>query len=125
MRSVSAIGWRPSDRIIGYAFYVVLIAAGYYYNLTFVQLGLLDLGVRRVGSKDQDVAVVMGLFAVTAFVMAVLVGRVMDRTGASTRLRLKLRMLFAVVALQTLLTIVIGLVETPIVIWCGRSARLL
>lgn len=32
--------WVPAA---GYGFYVALITADYYYNLTFVQLGLIDL----------------------------------------------------------------------------------
>jgi hypothetical protein len=30
--------------LVGYLIYIGLLTAGYYYNLTFVQLGLIDLG---------------------------------------------------------------------------------
>ena len=38
------------------------MSAGYYYNLTFVQLGLVDLGTRRVGMTGGQVSVVMAGF---------------------------------------------------------------
>ncbi|WP_218012005.1 hypothetical protein [Natrinema sp. CBA1119] len=38
--------WIP---ITGYLIYVSALTAGYYYNLTFVQLGLTDLGTQEIG----------------------------------------------------------------------------
>jgi MFS family permease len=92
---------------------VTLLSAGYYYNLTFVQLGLLDLGTRLVGMSASSVSVVMAVFAMSAFVVAAVTGSMMDRRGWSSDLRVKLRILFVVIAVQTVLTVVVGSVTTP------------
>ena len=103
----------------GYVFYVAVLSAGYYYNLTFVQLGIIDLGTRLVGLTASQVSGVMAGFAVAALVMAVATGRMMDRTGWSSELPAKLRILFFVVAGQTLLTVTAPLVETQVhfIVW--------
>jgi len=103
----------------GYVFYVAVLAAGYYYNLTFVQLGIIDLGTRLVGLTASQVSGLMAGFAVAALVVAVVTGRMMDRTGWSSDLRVKLRILFFVVAGQTLLTVTAPLVGTPVhfIVW--------
>ncbi len=44
---------------IGVAGYTVLLAAGYAYNLTFVQLGLSALAAGPVGLTEHEVAVAM------------------------------------------------------------------
>lgn len=110
---------RRNVTAVGYLIYIGLLSAGYYYNLTFVQLGLIDLGTRRVGMSDAEVSVVMAGFALTAFIAAVSTGRVMDRNRWGARLQVKLRILFVVVAVQTALTIIAPEVTTPtgIVIW--------
>ena len=100
--------------VAGVVAFVALLTAGYYYNLTFVQLGLIDLGTRRVGLEPQSVSRVMAVFAVFAFAVAVATGRVMDRRRWSTHLRIKLRILFAVVASQTVLTLLVGSVTTAV-----------
>lgn len=94
------------DTVLGYALFVVLMAAGYYYNVTFVQLGLLDLGIRVVGMARTAVSAWMAGLALLTFVVAVATGVAMDRRGWSTNLRLKLRVLFGVVAVQFVLTLV-------------------
>ena len=38
---------------MGYGLYIAVLGAGYYYNLTFVQLGLIDLG-ERFGATTPD-----------------------------------------------------------------------
>ena len=103
----------------GYLFYVAVLAAGYYYNLTFVQLGIIDLGTRLVGLTASQVSGVMAGFAVAALVVAVTTGRMMDSTGWSSDLRVKLRILFFVIAGQTVLTVTAPLVETPVhfIVW--------
>lgn len=57
-------------RLVGIIGYVALLAAGYYYNPTFVQLGLIDLGTRLVGMSARSVSMVMAVFAVSAFAAA-------------------------------------------------------
>lgn len=67
--------WTPA---VGYGLFVALLAAGYY-NVTFVQLGLLDLGTRLVGMTEAQVSVWMAAFALLTFGVAVatdLLGRV-------------------------------------------------
>lgn len=115
------------DRLIesiGFVGYTAVLGAGYYYNLTFVQLGLIDLGTRRVGMERGDVSIAMAGFALAAFVVAVAVGRTMDRRGWSRGLRVKLRMLFAIVVAQTALTMVVVAVESPVafVAWVAAGS---
>ncbi len=88
----------------GYLLFVGMMAVGYYYNLTFVQFGLLDLGTRLVGLTREQVAVNMTYLALTTTVVAIGVGWTMTRRGWSQRFLLKLRLAFAVVLVQTLLT---------------------
>ena len=98
---------------LGYLIYVAVLSAGYYYNLTFVQLGLIDLGTRLVGMPQGQVSVAMAALALLAFVVALVTGRVMDKRGWSSDLRVKFRILFVVVAAQTVLTMVAPQVATP------------
>lgn len=96
---------RPATvRAAGAAGYVAVMSAGYYYNLTFVQLGLIDLGERRVGLAPERVSAAMAALALTALVVAVATGRHMDRHGWGSDLRAKIRVLFIVSAAQTALT---------------------
>lgn len=96
----------------GYLIYIAVLTAGYYYNLTFVQLGLIDLGTRRVGLDGAQVSMAMGGLALSAFVVAVVTGVAMDRRGWSSDLMVKLRILFFVVVVQTALTVAAPFVET-------------
>lgn len=77
------------------------MAVGYYYNLTFVQFGLLDLGTRLVGMTGEDVAINMTYLALTTTVVAISVGWTMTRRGWSQQFLVKLRLAFAVVVAQT------------------------
>lgn len=113
MQLVTYIRGRQWITVLGYGIYVATLTAGYYYNLTFVQLGLVDLGVRRIGMPAERVAVVMGILAILTLLVAVAVGMTMDRRGWSTRLLVKIRLLFLVVALQLGLTVVAPLIDTP------------
>ena len=63
------------------------------YNLTFVQLGLIDLGTLLVGMSASSVSMIMAVFAVSAFVVAAAAVCLMDRRGWSSDLRVKLRFL--------------------------------
>jgi MFS family permease len=95
--------WTP---VVGYGLFVAFLSAGYYYNVTFVQLGLLDLGTRLVGMTEAQVSAWMAALALLTFGVAVATGATMDRRGWSSDLLVKLRLLFGVVALQFLLTLV-------------------
>ena len=50
--SVTTINW---PRWFGIFFFAGKMATGYYYNLTFVQFGLLDLGTRVIGISERRV----------------------------------------------------------------------
>lgn len=95
--------WTP---VFGYLLFVPLLGAGYYYNLTFVQLGLLDLGTTQVGMSRVAVSVAMAGLALLTVAVAVASGVLLDRTGASRSLVTKLRVLLAVLLVQLGLTAV-------------------
>jgi len=98
--------------VAGYGLFVALMVAGYYYNITFVQLGLIDLGTRLVGLSETAVSVGMAALALVTLVVAAVTGVTMDRRGWSTNLRTKLRLLFGVVCVQFVLTLVAPMVRT-------------
>ena len=100
-------------RLIGTLFFTGLMATGYYYNLTFVQFGLLDLGTHLVGLSEAQVALNMALLALITSVVALSLGWVMMRNGWSQQLRIKLRLTFLVVASQTLLTAIAPMIRDP------------
>lgn len=104
----------PSAAIpaVGILLYVGVLSAGYYYNLTFVQLGLVDLGTRGVGLTHRTVSMVMAALALLTLVVAVVTGVTLDRRGLSTDLRVKLRLLFVIVTGQLGLTVVAPQVGT-------------
>jgi hypothetical protein len=95
---------RPSTTAFGYVLFVGLVAGGYFYNLTFVQLGLVDLGTRVVGLSPDRVAAHLAVLAGGTLVVALVAGVVLHRTGGSARFLTKLRLLSLVVVLQTVLT---------------------
>lgn len=90
----------------GAALFVGMMALGYYYNVTFVQIGLTDLGRRRLGLAADEVAAAMAVLAVVTSGVALAVGVWLRRTGRSSDFLLKLRLAVAVVLTQTLLTAV-------------------
>jgi MFS family permease len=98
--------------VAGYGLFVALMVAGYYYNITFVQLGLIDLGTRLVGVSETVVSMWMAALALVTLVVAVVTGVTMDRRGWSTDLRTKLRLLFGVVCIQFALTLVAPMIRS-------------
>jgi MFS family permease len=90
-----------------------MMATGYYYNLTFIQFGLLDLGTRLIGMTDAGVAADMAYLALITSLTALLVGYGMKRYGWTHDLRPKLKMAFCVVLAQTALTAVAPLLRSP------------
>ncbi len=90
--------------LFGFLFFIGMMAAGYCYNLTFVQFGVLDLGTRLVGMSRAEVARGMALLALATSLTAVVVGLWMQRKGWSRRLQVKLRLAFVVVAALAALT---------------------
>ncbi|MHB9288904.1 MFS transporter [Halobacteriales archaeon Cl-PHB] len=106
MRLAEHLRARDWPVVFGYLLFVVLMAAGYYYNVTFVQLGLIDLGTRHVGLSGAAVSAWMAGLALLTFGVAVAMGVAMDRRGWSRNFRTKLRILLGVVVVQFGLTVV-------------------
>jgi len=104
MRFVDHVRAGEWSTVLGYLLFVALMTAGYYYNVTFVQLGLIDLGTRLVGMSNTAVSAWMAALALSTFVVAVVAGVTMDRRGWSTDLRTKLKLLFGVLVVQFVLT---------------------
>lgn len=104
MRSrVPGGGWVPW---FGVGLFVAAASAGYFYNLTFVQLGLVDLGTRVIGLPEERIARAMALLAGLTLLVAMGAGLVMHHRRWSEVFELKLRLLAVVVVLQTALTAV-------------------
>lgn len=95
---------RDWTALAGVAAFVGLMAVGYYYNLTFVQLGLKDLGERVLGLTAARVGAAMALLALVTCGVAGAVGLAMARRAWGTDLIAKVRVACAVVAAQTALT---------------------
>lgn len=102
-----------SPRLFGYALFIGMMAVGYYYNVTFVQLGLLDLGVRLLGMDQTSVARAIALLAALTSVVSLAVGYLMARRGWSSDFRLKLRLASGVVVAQTVLSAATVVVDDP------------
>jgi MFS family permease len=90
--------------LFGYALFIGMLAAGYSYNLTFVQFGILDLGTRLVGMSEARVVSGMAALALMTCLAAIATGLWMQRTRRSADFIFKLRLAFGVVLVQTLLT---------------------
>lgn len=95
----------------GYLLFSSMMAIGYCYNVTFVQLGLKDLGERVLGLDASSVAWLMALLALLTCGAALLVGQVLQRRGPLTLLR-KLQLALLVVAVQSVLTAVAPSVDS-------------
>jgi MFS family permease len=121
VRFTDALRARDWPTVAGYGLFVAVLAAGYYYNLTFVQLGLVDLGTRVLALSRTRVSAAMAVLAVSAFLAAVAVGTAMDRRGWSRDLDAKLRLLWLVVLVQAVLTPLAPRVEG----WAGLLAWVL
>lgn len=98
--------------ILGYILFIGMMATGYYYNITFVQLGLTDLGKRLLGLSEAVVATQMAYLALLTCAIALAFGYSMKKLGWSSRFRVKLRLAFLVVTLQTILTLIAPLIKS-------------
>lgn len=106
MELVGIVRRREWSAVLGYVLFIGALAAGYFYNLTFVQLGLVDLGTRVIGLPLTRVAYVLALLAGLTLVVALGTGFALHRSGGSARFIVKLRVLFVAVTIQTALTAV-------------------
>ena len=102
-----------SVSVIGVIGYTALLAAGYAYNLTFVQLGLSALARGPVGLSEPQVALAMAGLALVTCVGAIASGLRLRRAGFRTKLRLTA----AIVAAQTLLTALVPAIDGPATFW--------
>ena len=91
--------------VLGYLFFIGMMAVGYYYNITFVQLGLVDLGERLLGLSEITLAGDMALMALLTSLTAVGFGFWMKGNRWGTDFVVKLRLAFLVILLQTVLTV--------------------
>ena len=107
--SGSSVEW---DTAAGVGVYVSVLTAAYYYNLTFIQLGLTEFGPEEVGLSMESVAAAMGLLAVATLAVTLVSGRLMDRYGWGRNLPLKYRVLFGILLLQSVLTFALELVAS-------------
>lgn len=107
IKSLAWLSW------IGFFLFVSLMAAGYYYNLTFVQLGLLDLGTGQVGLTRVSVAWILSLLAVLTCLVSLGFGWWMNQKGWGFELLFKLRAAFGIVSLQTILTYLAPGIQSP------------
>ncbi|WP_049894446.1 MFS transporter [Halogranum rubrum] len=112
MQFLSHIRQRRWTTVSGYVLFVALMVAGYYYNITFVQLGLIDLGTRLVRMSETAVSMWMAALALVTLIVAAVTGMTMDRRGWSTNLRTRLRLLFGVVCVQFALTLIAPMIRT-------------
>ena len=110
--------------VFGQLFFSGMMAAGYFYNVTFIQLGLTDLGRRIIGLSAQRVAEGMGLLALLALMVALIFGYGLQKSGRATSFFLKLRTLLGVVLVQTSLTAAASIVYTQsaFLIWIVAAA---
>jgi len=111
-------------RWLGYGFFVGMMAVGYYYNLTFIQLGLLDWGRRGVGLSRSQVAAFMALLAVLTCVFSLGFGWLMKVREWGKGFRVKLKWAFGVVALQLVLTVLAMFIQTRygLLVWIVGSS---
>lgn len=110
IRYIRARNWPV---VAGYLLFVGMMAIGYFYNVTFVQLGLKDLGERVLALPHVLVAQQMALLALITCLVALSFGWWMGRRGWGTRLLLKLQLALVVVLVQTGLTAVAPYVSSP------------
>ncbi|HEU4513635.1 MAG TPA: hypothetical protein VFR87_11075 [Nocardioidaceae bacterium] len=108
----------------GYVLFIGALSAGYFYNLTFVQLGLVDVGERVIGLSPSRVAAHMALLAGTTLVVALGTGFLMHRRGWSDQFFVKLRLLFVAVLIQTALTAAVPLLrhEAALIVWISLAS---
>jgi len=91
-------------RFFGIFLFINMMAAGYFYNLTFIQLGLEDLGIRILKLSAEQVARNIAILAVITCIVAIGFGYWMQKHGVCKKFHFKLKAAFLVVLCQTLLT---------------------
>lgn len=118
----SLVAARDWTAVAGVVAFVGLMTVGYYYNLTFVQLGLKDLGERVLGLAAGRVVGAMSLLAVVTSAVAVAFGLALARRPWGTSFVAKVRIAFGVVAVQTALTLVAPHLRSEPEFWAWIAA---
>lgn len=110
--------------VFGYLLFIGMMAVGYFYNVTFIQLGLTDLCRRILGMSEQRTAHSMALLALLSLLIALAFGYWMMKTGRSAQFLLKVRITFGVVVGQTLLTLLVTQVnsEAALFLWISFAS---
>ncbi|MBI3971923.1 MAG: MFS transporter, partial [Chloroflexi bacterium] len=103
--------------VLGFVLFVGMMATGYFYNITFVQLGLVDLGTRLAAMSEQAVAAQMAAFALITCAVALLFGVLMQRRGWGEQFVVKLRLALLVALAQAPLTAVAPFVRAEAVLF--------
>ncbi len=115
---------RRWQTIIGYFLFIGMMTIGYFYNVTFIQLGLTDLSQRILGMSEQRTAQSMALLALLSLLIALTFGYWMMKTSRSAQFLLKIRIAFGVVVGQTLLTLLVTEVssQAALLIWISFAS---
>lgn len=92
--------------VAGYLLFIGMMAVGYGYNVTFIQLGLKDLGERVLGLPPTAVANHMALLALLTCLVALAAGWWLGQRPQRATLLHKLQLAAGVVVGQTVLTAV-------------------
>lgn len=103
LRYVRARNWPV---VAGYLLFTGMMAIGYFYNVTFVQLGLKDLGERALALAPMAVAQHMAVLALLTCIVALAAGWAMTRRGWGIGLHARLALALGVILAQTALTAV-------------------
>ena len=101
-----------SYRLLGYALFIGMMAIGYAYNVTFIQIGLVDVGIRLLSLNRIELAINMSLMAVVTCGVALALGYLMLKISRLRQLTMKLRLAWFSVMVQTALTALILVVQT-------------
>ena len=127
MELVRYLRRREWPTLFGYAFFIGMMTTGYYYNVTFMQLGLDDLGRRLIGMSGTALALTMAVLAILTGAWAIGFGWWMGRRGWSEQFLTKLRLAFGVVCVQLILTAVAPAIRDPalLVVWVVLAAAVL
>ena len=122
MDGLNSTSFQPV-RLLGASLFIGAMAAGYLYNITFVQLGLTDLGEQVLALPPERVAGIMALFALVTCAAALAFGYWLMRTGFSSSFRIKARSALLALIFQTVLTLWAPSIQTEsaFILWIVLS----
>ncbi|MBN2045355.1 MAG: hypothetical protein JW757_10075 [Anaerolineales bacterium] len=103
---------RKWHAVFGYLLFIGMMSTGYYYNLTFVQLGLEDFAATQLNLGADVIARDMALLAICTCLVALGFGWWMEQQCRRQQFKTKIRISFGVVLSQALLTLYLPLITT-------------